>query len=49
MADAQTLRVANLINEGSSIREVAEITGLSKTKTHRLKQKAEEDGLLKKS
>jgi putative DNA primase/helicase len=43
MVDAHGMRVAALLNDGLSIREVAAETGLSKSTVHRLKRRMEEE------
>ena len=43
LADSEGLRVAALLNEGLSVREVAVESGLSKSSVHRLKRRMEEE------
>jgi transposase len=42
--DVERTRVAALLATGLSIREIAEETGLHRSKVHRLKQRIEDEG-----
>ena len=46
LADVELDRVANALNEGMSIRDIAEMLGIHKSKVERLKNKAKEMGKL---
>lgn len=46
LEDADMLRVIELTNEGLSLRQIQEETGIGKSKAQRLRKKAEEDGKL---
>jgi putative DNA primase/helicase len=46
IADAEVTRVADALNGGLSIRQVADELGIHKSKVERLKKKAAERGLL---
>lgn len=47
LEDVEINRVANLVNEGLTVRDIAEDTSLSRAKVGRLRKKAEALGLIK--
>ena len=45
LEDVDLMRVAELLKEGISVRDIATETGLSRSKVGRLKRRAEQDGI----